>query len=200
MKRSKDWFDRTLEHNEDGNYSQALVAISKYVEEHPGNKNGKLLQALVYRELSSFDKSLELLRDIVPGKEDSQKYSLLYFREMADTYKALGNFSEAIKWLDKIIQAEPEHSMGYILKGSCLAVSGNYEAARAEHLKATRMEGDPEEAYYNLALIARAEMQFEEAREYCEKSLAIDPDDQQVIHCYKDILMAIEMLQQERSQ
>ena len=57
-------------------------------------------------------------------------------------------------------------------------------------------EGDKEEAFYNLALISRAEMNFEEAKFFCEKSLEIDPHDEGVRHCLDDIIETIKLTEQ----
>lgn len=89
----------------------------------------------------------------------------------------MGNYKEAIKWYNKVIEVIPDETIGYIFKGACLASAGKYELAKKEHLKATKLKGDPEEAFYNLALISRAEMKFEEAKDFCEKSLEMDPND-----------------------
>lgn len=96
-----------------------------------------------------------------------------------------------------MIEVVPNETVGYIFKGSCLAKAGKYELAKIEYLKATKLKGDPEEAFYNLALISRAEMNFEEAKKICEQSLIIDPNDKSVIHCYKDILEAIKMMKEK---
>lgn len=197
MQEDKDWFDKALEYQEEENYSQAIVAIEKYVEQNPLNKRGKLLKAVIYGDLSNYELVLKILEEIKPTEDDSKRYSKLYFREMADTFNEMGNYKEALKWYDKMIEVIPNETVGYIFKGSCLAKAGKYELAKIEHLKATNLEGDPEEAFYNLALISRAEMKFEEAKEYCEKSLEIDPNDKSVIHCYEDILEAMKMTKNE---
>ena len=194
MQEGKDWFDKALDYQEEENYSQAIVAIEKYVEQNPSNKRGKLLRAVIYGDLSNYELVLQILDEIKPTEDDSKRYSKLYFREMADTFNEIGNYKEALKWYDKMIEVIPNETVGYILKGSCLAKAGKYELAKIEHLKATELKGDPEEAFYNLALISRAEMRFEEAKEYCEKSLKIDPNDKSVIHCYEDILEAMKMM------
>ena len=79
------------------------------------------------------------------------------------------------------------------MKGACLASVGEYELAKQEHLKATTLNGNPEEAYLNLALILRAESKLEQAKEYCQKALEIDPDYKKVKHCYADIKKAIKL-------
>ncbi len=191
--KKKDWFDIALEHHEEGNYSQAIVAIRKYVEKNPENKRGKLLEAVIYGDLCNYDLVLQALGEIKPSEEDGKKYAEIYYREIADTYKELGNYNEALKWYDKLVEITPKETKGYIFKGACLASSGDYKLAKKEHLKATALKGDPEEAFYNLALIYRAEMKFAKAKKFCEKSLEIDPNDEQVIHCYEDILRALKI-------
>ena len=49
---------------------------------------------------------------------------------------------------------------------------------------------------YNLALIYRAEMNFNEAKFFCEKSIEIDPNDEGVRHCLEDIIEAIKLTEQ----
>lgn len=196
MKRNqekKDWFKEALKFQDENNFSQSLVSIKRYVKQNPQNKFGHLLEAIIYGHLSNYDKVLEILEDIKPIKDDEKVYSKLYYSELGDTYKEMGDYKEAVKWYDKVIEIYPNETVGYIFKGSCLASAGKYELAKTEHLKATEMKGDPEEAFYNLALISRAEMKFKEAKMYCEQSLEIDPDDLSVFHCYQDILKAIEM-------
>lgn len=194
MRENKDWFDKALVFQDEQNYSQAIVAIEKFISLNPGNKNGKLLKAVINGELSNYDLVLKLLNKIKPTKKDGVRYAKNYYRELGDTYKGIGRFEEAIKCYEKIIEIVPNETTGYIFKGCCLASFGKYELAKIEHLKATKLKGDPEEAYYNLALISRAEMHFEDAKKYCELSLKLDPNDKSVIHCYEDILAAIKML------
>ena len=193
MKKDKNWFDIALEHHGEQNYAQAILAIEKYIVRNPQIKNGKMLKAVIYGDLRNYDLVLKLLEDIKPTEEDGKGYAKVYYSELGDTYRELGEFDEAIRWYDKIIEILPNETVGYIFKGGCLASIGKYELAKKEHLKATKLEGDREEAFFNLALISRAEMKFEEAKEYCEKSLKIDPNDKAVVHCYNDVLQAIKM-------
>jgi len=197
MKEDKDWFKEALKFQDENNFSQSLVSIKKYVKQNPKNKLGSLLEAVIYGHLSNYNKVLEILAEIKPIKSDGKNYFKLYYSELGDTYKELGDYKEAIKWYDKVIEVYPNETVGYIFKGSCLASAGKYDLAKPVHLKATEMQGDPEEAFYNLALISRAEMKFEKAKMYCEQSLEIDPDDKSVIHCYEDILEAIKMTKRE---
>jgi len=186
-------YDIALEHLDQENYGQAIISIERYVDENPENKNGKLLMAVIYGDLSNYTKVLEILSTISPTQEESPDYAKVYYVELGDTHREMGNFAEAIKYYDMAIEAVPYETVGHIMKGCCLASIGKYEDAKTEHLKAAKLVGDPEEAFYNLALIARAEKNFDKAKEYCEKSLEIDPDDIKVMHFYKDVLDSIDL-------
>ncbi len=189
----KSWFDIAMEHQDESNYSQALVAIKKYFELNPEEKSGKLLEASIYVDLHNYDLALKILTNIKLVPTDDKEYFELYYSMQGHINKGKGNYNEAIKWYDKLIESIPNETRGYIFKGACLASTGEYEQAKIEHLKATTLEGDPEEAFYNLALIHRAEMKHEEAKIFCEKSLEIEPDDESVNHCYEDIIEAIKL-------
>ena len=192
----KDWFDIALKHFDEANYSQALFAITKYIKDNPNNNYGKILRAVICRTLSNYDLSLAILKEIEPTKNADENYKKSYYRELGDTYNAMGNHTEAIIWYDKFIELCPNETMGYIFKGGCLAAAGQYKLAKEEHLKATTLEGDREEAFYNLALIYRAEMNFSQAKLFCEKSLEIDPNDEGVRHCLDDIIETIKLTDQ----
>ena len=166
MKKKKDKFDIALEHYKENNYSQALVAIGIYLEQNFKNKAGIILKAKIYRDLSNYNLALQILHENLPAKDSDKRYLNLFYFEIGKSYKEMGNYQEALKWFDKMIEIFPDETNGYIFKGACLASAGKYELAKIEHLKATKLKGNPEEAFYNLALISRAEMKFEEAMEY----------------------------------
>lgn len=189
----KDWYDIALKNYGDSNYSKALFAINKFLKQRPRDRYGNLLLGLIYGELSNYKKSFRILKKLQPTKSDNKIYKKLYFGRIGKNYESIGRHSLALKNYDKMIQLIPDETVGYIYKGACLAALGEYPLAIQEHLKATKKEGNPEEAFYNLALIYRAEMKFEQAKIFCEKSLEIDPSDEQVKHCLKDILETLKL-------
>jgi len=87
----------------------------------------------------------------------------------------------------------PKHTKGYIFKGCCLALYGKYKSAIENHKKAVILVGDPEEAYYNLALIYRAKMELEQAKKYCKEAIKIDQEYSAALECLEDIYGAIKL-------
>ncbi len=190
---NQEFYDIALDNYSDSKYSMALFSIQEYLSLNPDNKPGRLLLGLIYGELSNYKRSFEILDEIKPNEFDNKTFQKLYLSQMGDNNKKIGNLDLAIEFYDKYIEIDPESANGYIFKGACLALKGEYGLAKEQHLIATKLKGHPEEAFYNLALICRAEMNFEKAKKYCESSLKIDPKDEIVRHCLDDINEAIEM-------
>lgn len=186
-----DLYNLALQNYSDSKYSMALFAINEYLNQEPDSRPGKLLLALIYGDLCNYGKSFEILEGIKPLKSDNVAFQKFYNRQMGENYDKLGKLDLSLKYYDKFIELDPKSANGYVFKGSCLARMGEYELAKEQHLIATKLDGHPEEAYYNLALIYRAQMDFDQAKIYCQESLRIDPDDKQVKHCLEDIIETI---------
>ena len=61
--KDNDWFDISLKHLDHSEYAQALVAINEYLKVERGNRQGKLLKALITRELSNYKFALKILKE-----------------------------------------------------------------------------------------------------------------------------------------
>lgn len=191
MEEKIDWFEKASQHQDDENNVQALFAIEKYLEQNPKRASAKLLKVSICRDLSNYELCFQVLNEIKSRNIKDLVFLKLYHIESGRVYESIGNFQKAINCYDKAIEISPNETLPYIFKGDCLANNGKRELARFEFLKATKLPGDSEEAFLNLALICRAESKYLEAKIYCEKALEIDPDYKSAIHCYKDILEAI---------
>lgn len=186
-------FTKAIEHRDEEEYAQALVCCQLYIKKEPENKRAKLFEAVLLSELGNNAKAFEILEKVKPNEDDNEKYSVMYYRELASVYKEVGAYDKAIFYFDKCIALSPNHTSGYILKGGCLAVAGRFEAAKAEHLKAITLDGNPEEAFYNLALINRAEGKLELALDYCKKAIEIDHDYEDALEFFDDLNSAIQL-------
>jgi tetratricopeptide (TPR) repeat protein len=185
-KSAKEWFE-IGQQNLAENYSMALYSLNKSLELEPNKRITNLLLACTYSDLANHKKALKIFSKITPNKSDDDSFKMTYHYYLAQTYRYTQKYSLAIKHYDRCIKIEPHKTTFYILKGACLAKMGNYNLAIKNHLKATKLQGNPEEAHYNLALLYRAEMKFEKAKNHCLLSLKIDPNQEDVKHCLKDI-------------
>jgi len=79
------------------------------------------------------------------------------------------------------------------MKGAVLATLGKFEEAKKLHLQATKLEDDPDEAFFNLGLILRAELKLEEAKEAFENALELCPNEERVEKELEDVEKAMKL-------
>jgi len=188
------WFNKAMNHNENGESAQALLSINFYCEQNPDDASGLIAKAMINTELSNFSEAEKALKSIDLDKNSSDRFLQIYYTEWASLYKAINKLDKAIEYYDKRINISPEETGGYIFKGAALAKLGKYEEAKKEHLKATKLEGNPEEAFTNLGLILRAELKLGEAQAAFENSLKIiSKNDEGVEKYLDDVTNAIEL-------
>ena len=75
-----------------------------------------------------------------------------------------------------------------------MAKQGKFSEAKKYHKKAIKVASDvPDEAYYNLGLILRAEERFEDACECFDKALELDPDYTIAKEARSDVLKVLQL-------
>ena len=187
------WFTKALNHNENNEQAQALLSINFYCEENPDHAWGFIAKAMINTELSNFIEAEKTLNSIDLIKNNSTQFLKAYYTEWARLYDGKNELEKAIEFYDKRIEIEPEQTGGYIFKGGILARLGRYEEAKKIHLQATKLEGNPEEAYLNLGLILRAELNLEEAQDAFENSLKLCSNYKEVEKNLEDVINALEL-------
>ena len=192
-----DLFATALEHFEDEDYAQALVVCEEGIKQHPEDINFRMLEIMLYEALGHISKSFDLLKKIpLPTEEGDTLYQEFYYRQLGDAYKYICEYEKAHECFDKVIEFMPKEASSYIFKGVCYSEEGKLDLARQLFLKATKKEGVIEEAYFNLALLSRAEGDFEAAKKHCKMALKIDVAYADAFEFLEDIEAALELSKQ----
>jgi tetratricopeptide (TPR) repeat protein len=130
--------------------------------------------------------------------EAGEKPSWIARSWMGKSYMKAGDFPSAEVWYRRAIDAAPNNAGPHIFLGALLAKWGRFDEAKAAHCRGTSCtEGLPEEAWYNLGLILRAEERFAEAAECFERALSIDPGYALPPKALADVRSAIQWQRQE---
>ncbi|MEO8146225.1 MAG: hypothetical protein ABI723_01245 [Bacteroidia bacterium] len=190
------WFTKALNHHENDEMAQALLSINFYCEENPDNAWGLIAKALINTSLSNFEESEKALKLIDLKKNSSTKFLVTYYAEWGRLYHEKNEMEKAIEYYDKRIEIQPDKTPAYIYKGGALARMGRYKEAKEQHLKATKLEGDPDEAFENLGNIFRAELNLEDAKDAFENSLKLCANDENVEKKLEDVNKAFELKKQ----
>lgn len=124
----------------------------------------------------------EGLEKLLPLEESlKNRWNLLFF--IALGYRQLGNFQEAIEYLERITRLHPSQPDTYNELGICYASIGNFTKAEKYLKKALQLQGDDSEILCNLAMIYMELGRWELAETYLKESYSINPEDEITKQC-----------------
>jgi tetratricopeptide (TPR) repeat protein len=163
-----------------GNLACQLRLARQYVSLHPrdvaglcilGETLGKMERHSEAR--STFCSALRLAsmdKDFIRHKPD------FICVQIGHMYNHKGNHHRAEMWYRRAVKISASTN-NLVFLGSCLAREGRFD--EAEHLlcRAVKVESsNPDEAYYNLAIIFRNTGRYDEALVCLERAIELDPD------------------------
>jgi len=121
------------------------------------------------------DKIRELL-----SKEMVSDPGSLVFAELADYYRENGMVDEAIEMCLSGLKDHSDFVVGRLILGKAYVDKKEYELAEAEFKKVIEQDRNSKDGYKYLGEIYLCKDLLEEAADYLEKSLDIDPNDEEV--------------------
>ena len=163
-----EWWERAKDAWVDNDFQRALRCIERYRQTDPDSKLSKILYAQILIEVKRYDDAKALLDTMMPVDTPAARSSV--FQAYARLYDHQGEIREAEKWYRKALRLDKTTS-ATILLGDCLARQERFKEAEKLHRKACAMEGDQDEAYYNLGLVLDLQDKTEEAIEAYEQAL-----------------------------
>ena len=86
----------------------------------------------------------------------------------------LGDRSEAMKYFDKIVAAEPKNAAALNNRGNIFMIEGNYPAAQKNYLAATQSNPEDAEIWVNLAKSYKAVNNMKKAKESFVRAQKLD--------------------------
>ncbi len=107
--------------------------------------------------------------------DQPQDERALFFMAMVNHEK--GDFDEAIKYFDQVIELYPENKRAYYHAGYiCLAEVDDYKNAESYFTKAIELDSSYVEAVYNLGRTFEAKQEYKKARQQYKQSLQLLPN------------------------
>jgi tetratricopeptide (TPR) repeat protein len=98
-----------------------------------------------------------------------------YIRGVNLFYK--GQYEEALKTFDKVIELKPDDADAWSNKGAALGKLDQYEEALKAYDKAIELKPDDADAWYNKGVALGEFDQYEEALKAYDKAIELKPDD-----------------------
>jgi tetratricopeptide (TPR) repeat protein len=109
------------------------------------------------------------------------------FAPLADAYRKNGEVDKAIEVLEKGLERFPQYASAHVILGKCFYDKGATARAKAEFQRVLELDAENLVALKYMGDILVAEDKRPEAGEYYRKILAVDPTNEAVAGCLKEI-------------
>src|SRR5437867_1232566 len=103
-----------------------------------------------------------------------------YFAPLANEYRKIGDFEQAIFICQEFLPQQPGHMSGHIVYGQALFESGRHDEARSVFETALALDPENLIALRHLGDIARAHGDYETARAWYRRVLESDPRNDEI--------------------
>ena len=164
------WWLRARDAYDADQLGVAMASIDRFRARAPDLAAGVLLHSMILTSLQRFDHAWPLIQQMLRWtKKPAVAHAIARF------FDARNDVDTAAEWYRTRSTLEPASTVGFILLGAFQARRGRLIEAEATHRHATTLEGDPDEAFLNLAMVLRARGQFEDAIEAAGRAVALDP-------------------------
>lgn len=192
-------YDRLRESRRDTTPAYNVLLEHEFLEQFPENCATWISLGAHLTDIHRYGEAHEALSRATDLRMEQCRcawYGLPY--QMGRLYQRMGDFPAADQWYRKGVIANPENAGPWIFRGSLHAVWGQFEIAKSMHRRGTQCEeGLPDEAWYNLGLILRAEEKFDKAANCFKRALTIDPDYAIAAKALRDVMAARAWQRQE---
>jgi tetratricopeptide (TPR) repeat protein len=147
----------------------------QYTAAYPENIAGWIALADARTELAQYADALAALRCARRLAKSSPRHQAFVWMSFGHLYRARSELSLAIRYYRRAVGSQPTTS-ALIFLGAALAQRGDLAEAKRCHRRAARLATEnPDEAFFNLGLILRAERRYDEAIAYFDEALKHDP-------------------------
>jgi tetratricopeptide (TPR) repeat protein len=157
-----------------------------YTERYPNDMYGWIVLGDVLGSFAQYQEARLALGTALRKADETNRESVFY--HIGHLYRDKGDYRRAETWYRRAVELRATTN-NLVFLGACLARQGKYSEAKQFHQQAIDLNTEnPDEAYFNLGLIFRAEGNYQEALKSFERAIEHDPDYALAIEAKEDIL------------
>jgi tetratricopeptide (TPR) repeat protein len=165
-----------------------------YTRTYPLDLAGWINLADVLVMFARFDEAAQLLPRGRRLSKLPARYQIAVWSTLGSLHRERGDFPRAIRCYRKAVALGPRTST-LVFLGAALARTGDFAGAKRCHRRAVRLATEnPDEAYFNLGLILRAERRYEEAVACFDRAIEHDPNYAIAVDARRDCVRALALL------
>lgn len=152
-----------------GNYDEAIQYFDKALQKDPNNEMIQKIRNICYEKSGRFKGELR-----IPEGKTEEGIEQLY--SIGVDQGSLGNYVEAIKYFEKVIEMNPNHEKAWFNNGWANEDLGNLEDALNCYDKLIEINPNNREAWYNKGYVLQGLNRNEEALSFFDELLIIEPN------------------------
>ena len=138
----------------------------------PADPNTMIQMAVEKQRIGAYDEAIDILRQTL---ELDAQFVPAYMR-MGLVFDEADQRKEALESFNKVLEMEPENLQARLGLGNIYSKMTRNDLAVAEFLKAESLQPDDTEILFKIALQYWYHQKIQEAAEYYQKILVIDPN------------------------
>lgn len=179
-------FQQATQYHQSGQLKEAEKLYKKIIKKYPGHSDTLHLLGLVAYQQSRFNQAVDLMKRAI--KLDAQPH---YYNNLANAYKSLKNYGEAIAYYKKAIQSKSDYWDAHNNLGLAFKASQKYDEALDVFQRLMNRQPNYFKAYYNQGNVFCELKRWSDAIQVFHKVLELKPNYVEVIyhlaHAYRAI-------------
>ncbi|MCB0651466.1 MAG: glycosyltransferase family 39 protein [Saprospiraceae bacterium] len=160
--------------------NEAVGHLNEAIRIHPTYKNAFLIRGNCYNWLKQYDKAIAdytYALKLDPGYEDATKNLAITYREAGEYFgKEKGDLNQALTYLSKAYEMDPNEYATVRLMGVAYGMGGNKEKAIEYFTKCTQLEPENAFAWFDLGIAYLNAGNNELGNTYITKARTLDPE------------------------
>ncbi|MEQ9234464.1 CHAT domain-containing protein [Coleofasciculus sp. E2-BRE-01] len=172
METAQQWFDKSSQEYEAGNYEAALASLDKALKIEIDPYKAWLAKGVILSNLGRYQESLDCFDKILQFKPDD--YETWYNKGIV--FRDLQRYKEALDCCDKALQFKSDCYEVWHNKGTIFLNSQRYKEALGCYNKALQFKPDHYQSWYTKGAVFQILNQHQEALDCYDKALGFKPD------------------------
>jgi len=157
-----------------GDFTKSEKLYKEFIEKHPDVFSAYYSLSSLYRNMKLFECAKNEIEKVLALSSQAPPQAL---RELAEIFYEEAQYPQALDWIQKSLEEEPDNLQGLSLLAKIFSKQKNFEKALKIYQKIATIQGETEEAYIQIGLIHNKLNQKDEAKEYFSKAYEINPLD-----------------------
>ena len=174
----------------------ALDVFKQIRKSHPSDIDTLMAMSGIFRRQKKYDESIAVLEQALVIGADIPKKNAEISYNLGFTYRLMGNYAEAVRAFESVIEENPQDVLTYNHIGAIYALKGKHAKAIESYQRGLKFDPNHPVLQFNLARSYAELGDIQKAFYYYEGALKAKPGWQDAIEEYANLLIKANMVKE----